>query len=922
MTNRYRDKQSEQLTEKDFRNLRATNEALRAEIAELKKAHQELTQREQELSDLFENAAPIHWVGADGTILRANNAELNAFGYTRDEYVGHHIAEFHIDRPVIDDILRRLAKGETLRDYEARMRAKDGTIKHVSINSNVMWENGKFVHTRCFTRDITNRKQVERRIAAEHTVTRILAESRTSDQAAARLLEAIGESVEWQFGAFWAVNEGEKGLRCLALWQEPSTQFPGFEAVCRNWLFEPGMGLPGRVLKERKPIWIPDVLKDHNFPRAPMAAKENLHAAFAFPIQFGDQIFGVMEFFSREIREPDESLLQMVEAIGSEVGQFLDRLRAHDDLLRYNERLQNSVAEQAVHQEELRAQNDELLEARAAIESERKRYQELFEFAPDGYLVTDLHGKILEANHAAMKQLNAPLDFLAGKPLASFVHHDDTQTFYATLIGIGEQTATIRQELSLRPESLAPFDAALTVAAVRDAAGRPVGLRWLIRDVTEQKQHREALLKSEEKLAEEVAAMSRLHQLSTRLLAASDLTTALEEILNAALALQATDMGNVQLYNPAARALEIVAHQGFNSEFLECFRKVDVEDGLACASAVKIQERVVIEDVDTDAAYAPYRNIAASAGYRAVESTPLISRSGEILGVLSTHFRKPYRPSDRDLRMLDLYARQAADLIERIRVEEALRESESKLRQQAEELERQLIASGRLVSLGELTASMAHEFNNPLGIILGFTQDLLSETDSSSPTFRALKIIEEESKRCEKIIQELLEFARPGGTEFKPTDARDVVEKTLNLISHHLYKHTIETTKNLQDRVPSIHADPKQLEQVLVNLYLNAIDAMPNGGKLTAGVKLETNQDHSSMITITVSDTGFGIEEEDLPRIFHPFFTAKKKRGLGLGLPICQRIIRNHGGRIDVTSQPGYGTTFRIFLPLEHKTAA
>lgn len=130
MTNRYRDRQREQSTGKDFSNLRATNEAIRTEIAALKKAHQELTQREQELSDLFENApTAIHWVGADGTILRANDVELNALGYARDEYVGHHIAEFHVDRPVIDDILRRLAKGETLRDYGARMRAKDGTIK-------------------------------------------------------------------------------------------------------------------------------------------------------------------------------------------------------------------------------------------------------------------------------------------------------------------------------------------------------------------------------------------------------------------------------------------------------------------------------------------------------------------------------------------------------------------------------------------------------------------------------------------------------------------------------------------------------------------------------------------------------------------------------------------------------------------------
>ena len=86
----------------------------------------------------------------------ANDAELNASGYARDEYVGHHIAEFHVDRPVIDDILRRLAKGETLRDYGARMRAKDGTIKYLSINSNVKWENGKFVHACCFSRDITN----------------------------------------------------------------------------------------------------------------------------------------------------------------------------------------------------------------------------------------------------------------------------------------------------------------------------------------------------------------------------------------------------------------------------------------------------------------------------------------------------------------------------------------------------------------------------------------------------------------------------------------------------------------------------------------------------------------------------------------------------------------------------------------------
>lgn len=112
--------------------------------------------------DLFENGAVgLHFVGSDGMILNANQAELDFLGYTREEYVGHPIAEFHVDDDVIDDILQRLTRKETLRNYEARLRAKDGSIKHVLITSNVLWQNGKFAHTRCFTRDITDRKHAE-----------------------------------------------------------------------------------------------------------------------------------------------------------------------------------------------------------------------------------------------------------------------------------------------------------------------------------------------------------------------------------------------------------------------------------------------------------------------------------------------------------------------------------------------------------------------------------------------------------------------------------------------------------------------------------------------------------------------------------------------------------------------------------------
>jgi PAS domain S-box-containing protein len=138
----------------------AANQA--ATVLQHKRAEQQLRRREQELTDFFENATVgLHWVGPDGIILRANRAELNLLGYSADEYVGHHIAQFHADKELIEDVMRRLRAGEELREYEARLRCKDGSIKHVLIDSNVLWEDGRFIHTRCFTRDISDRKRAE-----------------------------------------------------------------------------------------------------------------------------------------------------------------------------------------------------------------------------------------------------------------------------------------------------------------------------------------------------------------------------------------------------------------------------------------------------------------------------------------------------------------------------------------------------------------------------------------------------------------------------------------------------------------------------------------------------------------------------------------------------------------------------------------
>jgi signal transduction histidine kinase len=147
-----------------------------------------------------------------------------------------------------------------------------------------------------------------------------------------------------------------------------------------------------------------------------------------------------------------------------------------------------------------------------------------------------------------------------------------------------------------------------------------------------------------------------------------------------------------------------------------------------------------------------------------------------------------------------------------------------------------------------------------------------------------------------------------------------VIEKTLELVETRLYQQKIGVGKKVDPTLPHIYADPQQIEQVLVNLYLNAIDATPENGRLTieakvAEAKVAQSDGMTPVAVITVADTGSGIAETDMPKIFEPFFTVKKTRGMGLGL--CQRIVKNHGGKIEVESETGKGTSFRIHLPLK-----
>jgi PAS domain S-box-containing protein len=267
------------------------------------------------------------------------------------------------------------------------------------------------------------------------------------------------------------------------------------------------------------------------------------------------------------------------------------------------------------------------------------------------------------------------------------------------------------------------------------------------------------------------------------------------------------------------------------------------------------------------------------------------------------------------------------DITRQKRREARLRRSGERYRTLAQEREQQLIASDRLVSFGELAASLAHEFNNPLGIAMGFAQDVLSETRKEDPRYRRLQIIVDETRRCGQLLKNLLELAAPPRTTLVAIDVTALVRHSLELISGRAQKNHVAIVFDCDADIPQVQADPQQLEQVLLNLYFNAIEAMPNGGSLSVrlGTSVPTREDTAhngedsstvEAVTISVCDTGQGIASADLQRIFHSFFTTKNGRGMGLGLSICESILRAHGGQITVDSTPGYGTTFVMHLPV------
>src|SRR6478752_10054346 len=287
-----------------------------------------------------------------------NDGARELYGYSREEALGKvtHKLLRTVHSQSLTNIRKKLER-ENRWSGELTHTCKDGrkvsVISRWSLDRDAKGKPASILETNT---EITDLKRAEHRTAVNLAVTRILSESPALADALPRILRTVCETLGWEVGDFWTPKPDGRVLRCEVS-ESRLGKFSKFKTMCRKLELAPGVGLPGRIWRNLKPAWISDITKDTNFPRASGAAGEGLHGAFAFPISFGKHFVGVMEFFSVEIREPDQDVLQMFGSIGSQIGQFVQRKRAEEALQKSKELLEQLVQRRT---KALRAANTEL----------------------------------------------------------------------------------------------------------------------------------------------------------------------------------------------------------------------------------------------------------------------------------------------------------------------------------------------------------------------------------------------------------------------------------------------------------------------------------------------------------------------------------------------------------------------------------
>lgn len=317
---------------------------------------------------------------------------------------------------------------------------------------------------------VSERQRSEQRLLVQDAISRVLAEAPNLKAATPKIFQALCEKAKWDVGVIWDVKPAVNELTCVEFWHVPGQHFPEFEALTRETKFKPGVGLPGRVWSSGRPVWIRDVVEDSNFPRASVAAVDNLHGALCFPLKLRDEVVSIIECFSQEFREADEDFLQMLEGIGSQIGQFIERKRAEEAQAKLAAIVESS--------------GDAIISQTPTgiITSWNKGAERIF-----GYTANEVIGKGIEI-------LIPPDQHGLEQKILGRVQNGEVIDHY--------QTRRLRKDGTT-------LDASLSISPVRDAAGQIIGASKIARDISEQKKTERALAQAEASLRQHAEDLER-----------------------------------------------------------------------------------------------------------------------------------------------------------------------------------------------------------------------------------------------------------------------------------------------------------------------------------------------------------------------------------------------------------------------------